>query len=315
MLNRLTSLFPLWALLATAVGYAFPAAVAGASSAIVPLLTVIMFGMGITLRWADFRRVAEAPKIVFVGVLLQFSVMPLAAFLIARALDFQEELVVGMVLVGSAPGGTASNVVCFLANANVALSITLTTVSTLAAVLATPFLSWLYVGESVPVPVWSMLLSVLQIVLLPVIAGTLINSFWGARLRPYQPIFPALSVISIVVIIAIVVALNQARLEQIAILVMLGVVLHNLSGLLLGYAIPRLLGYDRRTARTLAIEIGMQNSGLAVALALKYFSPVAALPGAVFSIWHNLSGSVLAGYWRGRRGLSDKKAVVSCDAK
>jgi BASS family bile acid:Na+ symporter len=176
----------------------------------------------------------------------------------------------------------------------------MTTVSTLLAIIATPLLTWLYVGQKVPVPVESMLWSIFKIVLLPVSLGVLVNTFYGRWLSSIKPLFPLVSILAIVVIIGIVVALNQANIASMGLLLALAVMLHNLAGLAGGYWISRLLGWNHRVSRTLAIEVGMQNSGLGVALSVKYFSAAAALPGAIFSIWHNLSGSLLAGYWSRR---------------
>ena len=226
--------------------------------------------------------------------------MPFAAWAIALALGLSPALTAGLVLVGASPGGTASNVVCYLARGDLALSITLTTASTLLAVVATPLLTWLYVGQQVPVPVFDMLFSIFKIVLLPVVLGVAVNSLAGRRLEPVKQFFPLLSVAAIVFIIAIVVALNRDNLAQTGILVALAVVLHNAVGLAAGYWFGLRFTGDPRIARTLAIEVGMQNSGLAVALAVKYFSAAAALPGALFSIWHNLSGSTLAAVWSRR---------------
>ena len=256
--------------------------------------------MGMTLTFNQFKDVFKRPHILGLGVLIQFSIMPLAALLIARVLELPAALTVGMVLVGSSPGGTASNVVCYLARGNVALSVSLTMISTLLAFIMTPTLVWLYAGEYVPVPVLDMLLSVLKIVLIPVVLGTMVNTFLGQKLFRLQPLFPLISMGAIILVIAIVVALNQSRLSTIGPIIVLAVILHNLTGLLAGYWIAKLMGLDRITCRTLAIETGMQNSGLSVALAIKYFSATTALPGALFSIWHNLSGSVLAAYWSGR---------------
>ena len=300
MISRLTRLFPLWALLFSAVAYAVPGLFAAMKPAIVPLLGLVMFGMGMTLTWNHFAEVLKRPAVVGLGVFLQYLVMPLAAWLIARMLDLPPYLMAGLVLVGACPGGTASNVVCYLARGDVALSITLTTLSTLLAIVMTPLLTWLYVGQKVPVPVQSMLWSIFKIVLLPVALGVLVNSLFGRRLQGVKPLFPLLSVVAIVVIIAIVVALNRENIAAMGVAVALAVVLHNLVGLACGYGVPRLLGLDARICRTLAIEVGMQNSGLGVALAVKYFSAAAALPGALFSIWHNLSGSMLAGVWSRR---------------
>ncbi|WP_201346090.1 bile acid:sodium symporter family protein [Thiohalobacter sp. COW1] len=298
MIHTLTRLFPLWAILFSALAWWQPALFAGLKSAILPLLALVMFGMGLTLTLDDFTRILKMPKLIVLGALLQFGVMPLAAWGISLLLGLNPLLTAGMVLVGASPGGTASNVVCYLAKGNVALSITLTAVSTLLAVLLTPWLSWLYLNASIDVPVLQMLMSIVQLIIAPVLLGIALNHFLHARLRPLQHAFPLISVAAIVLIIAIIVALNHERLGELSLLLLLAVVLHNLTGLLGGYAVPRLLGYDTTVCRTLAIEVGMQNSGLAVALAMKYFAPLAALPGALFSIWHNLSGSLLAALWR-----------------
>ncbi len=297
LIHRITSLFPLWAILLSAIAFLWPDLFTDMKPAIVPLLGVVMFGMGMTLSWSNFAEVLRRPKVIGIGVLLQFLVMPLAAWLIGSLLGRPLPLLVGLVLVGACPGGTASNVICYLARGDVALSITLTTCSTLLAVFATPALTWFYVGQQVPVPVWDMLWSVAKIVLLPVTLGVVVNGLVGTRLQQVKSLFPLLSVLAIVVIIAIVVALNQTRLANIGLSVALAVVLHNSVGLAGGYWLSRMLGWDERICRTIAIEVGMQNSGLGVALAVKYFSAVAAVPGALFSIWHNLSGSMLASYW------------------
>jgi BASS family bile acid:Na+ symporter len=300
MIDRITRLFPLWAVLFSLIAYAMPELFVEMKPAIVPLLGVVMFGMGMTLTWQNFTAVLKRPQVVGLGVLLQFLVMPLTAWLIAELLDLPPQLMAGLVLVGACPGGTASNVVCYLARGDVALSITLTTASTLLAIVATPLLTWLYVGQKVPVPVESMLWSIFKIVLMPVALGVLINSLFGPRLSGFKHLFPLLSVAAIVVIIAIIVALNQGNLATMGMAAALAVMLHNMFGLAGGYWFPKALGWDERICRTLAIEVGMQNSGLGVALAVKYFSAAAALPGAIFSIWHNLTGSMLAGYWSRR---------------
>jgi len=298
-MQRLIRLFPLWAILLSLVAMYLPAPFVALREAIVPLLVVIMFGMGMTLTVADFRAVLRRPATIALGVLLQFTIMPLAAWLISHGLGLEAALLVGMVLVGSAPGGTASNVICYLARGNVALSISMTLASTLLAFLLTPLLTWIYAGQSVPVPLWPMLFSVAKIVLAPVLLGVALNTVLRQRLRPLQDVFPLLSVVAIVLIIAIIVALNRDRLGSVGSMVVIAVVLHNLTGLGAGYLAARCLRLDETTARTLAIEVGMQNSGLAVALALQHFAALAALPGALFSIWHNLSGSLLAAWWSG----------------
>jgi BASS family bile acid:Na+ symporter len=302
MINLLTRIFPLWALLFASIAWYLPESFSQGKGLILPLLMVIMFGMGMTLNAADFYRVMQRPRLIFLGVALQYTVMPMLAFLISRLLGLGPELTSGMVLVGASSGGTASNVITYLARGDVALSISLTAVSTLLALVLLPGLTWLYIGQSVPVPVTDMLLSVLKVVLLPVVVGVGINTLLGERLKPFNRFFPLLSMSAIVLIIAIIVALNHENLGQVGPLLLLAVALHNLGGMTAGYLLPRWLGYDVMTCRTLAIEVGMQNSGLSVALAVKYFGPLAALPGAIFSIWHNLSGSLLAGWWARRIG-------------
>ncbi|WP_419777042.1 bile acid:sodium symporter family protein [Malaciobacter marinus] len=297
MIKKISILFPLWAILVSVFAYFQPEAVVGFKSWIIPLLIFIMFCMGITLKVEDFKRVLKRPKIIVITTLLQFLLMPLAAFVISRLLNFSTELLVGMILVGAVSGGTASNVIAFLAKADVALSITMTVVSTLLSIVITPYLTLLYVGQTVPVPVFSMLLSTMKIVLLPVLLGLVLNHFFHKHIAKREELFALLSIGSIIFIIAIVIGLNQERISSIAISMFVGIILHNLIGLSGGYYISKLLGYEHKVCKTVAIEVGMQNSGLAVALATKYFTPLSALPGAIFSIWHNISGSIIAGYW------------------
>ena len=297
MIHRINALFPVWAILFSLAAYSMPTLFVPYKGSITPLLIAIMFFMGVTLRIEDFARVLKAPKAIFLTVALQFFIMPLAALLISKAFHFSTELMVGMVLVGAVSGGTASNVMTYLAKGDVALSITMTLTSTLLSVFATPFLTLLYVGQSVPVPASDMLLSIAQIVLAPVILGVVVNYFLHVMIKRYEPYLATFSMIAIVFIIAIVVALNQGRIANIAFLTVLGIMLHNLTGLASGYFIAKWFGYSHTICKTIAIEVGMQNSGLAVALAMKYFTPLSALPGAIFSVWHNISGAILAGYW------------------
>jgi len=293
----LTTAFPFLALLAGLLGLLVPETLSDWRAAVMPLLGVVMFGMGATLRAVDFLAIAQRPWLIGLGLCLQFGLMPLIGWALAHALALPPELLVGMVLVGAAPGGTASNVICYLARGDVALSISLTAASTLLAVVLTPWLTWLYADAWVSVPVFEMLRSIALVVLIPVLAGVAVNRFAGRWFATVQAWMPKLSVLAILVIIAIVVALNGARLASVGAVLVTAVILHNLLGLALGYWGARWLGQDAVRARTLAIEVGMQNSGLAVALALKSFPVAAALPGAVFSVWHNLSGSMLAAWW------------------
>ena len=296
-MDRITGLFPLWAVLISAAAIVYPALLMPFKWAIVPLLGIVMFGMGVTLTPSDFTATMKRPVVIALGVVLQFLLMPLIGWLLTRLLSLPLPLAVGVILVGSAPGGTASNVITYLARGDVALSITLTSMTTTLAVVMTPLLTWLYVGQLVAVPTADMLLSVLKIILLPVACGIFVNTQWGGRLTGVKRLFPLISVGAIVLIIGIIIAMNQPQLSALALPVIIAVILHNLLGLAGGYAVPKVLGLDSIICRTIAIEVGMQNSGLAVALAVKYFSPAAALPGALFSIWHNLSGAALASFW------------------
>tara|TARA_B100002052_G_C15806093_1_gene563596 strand:- start:449 stop:1270 length:822 start_codon:yes stop_codon:yes gene_type:complete len=271
---------------------------------IIPLLTLIMFSMGLTLSPNDFIGVLAQKKVLALGIFLQFTIMPLSAFIISLLLNFPTELTVGMVLVGSTSGGTASNVICYLAGANVALSISMTIFSTISASILMPIMTWIYIGQTVTVPVFEMGTSVVRIVFLPVLIGVVINYHWDDKLSFAKPIFPLLSIISIVIVIAIIVSLNQSKIAYAGMMVIIGVILHNGFGMLSGWLITRAIGFDNQTCRTLMIEIGMQNSALSAALAIKYFSAASALPAAIFSIWHNISGSLIAGFWNAQ----DRKA-------
>ncbi|MEP0071560.1 MAG: bile acid:sodium symporter family protein, partial [Marinomonas sp.] len=293
-------LFPLWAILLSALAFFQPDLFVGLKTQIVPLLMIIMLAMGLTLSPKDFKQVLKSRKAVAVGVLLQFLVMPIAAFAVAMAFGFDTELTVGMLLVGSVAGGTSSNVMCYLAKGDTALSISMTAISTLLGVVLTPFLVSLMIGTSVDVPVSSMLISLFKIVLLPVAAGVVINTLFSKFIRKAEVAFPYISMFAIVLIIAIVVALSSSKLVEVGLVVAAAVIIHNSIGLILGYWVTYLLGFDSRVCRTIAFEVGLQNSGLAAALAVKFFTPLSALPGTLFSVWHNISGSLLASYWSRR---------------
>ena len=296
-MKRHIVLFPLGAVLLSWVAFCFPELFLPLAPSIVLLLGLVMFGMGITLTANDFLFVFKRPQIIFLGLLLQFILMPLLAWVISMTLGLPLLLSAGLILVGASPGGTASNVICYLARGDVALSITLTSCSTLLAVIMTPFLTWLYIGQEIDVPLVQMFLDIVKVIIAPVVLGVIVNYFAGEKFSRFKQLFTAMSMLAIMLIIAIIVAINKPQLAQLIFPVFLAVFLHNSLGLLGGYWIPKLLGLDKKICKTLAIETGMQNSGLAVALAGKYFSAVAALPGALFSIWHNISGAILAGVW------------------
>jgi len=296
-LNWIITGFPILAIVFSIFAARYPEFLVDYKPAIIPLLGIVMFAMGMTLSIEDFKRVLKSPRVIGLGLLLQYALMPLLAFIIGLLLELPTALMAGLILLGTCPGGTASNVICYLAKGDVALSITLTAISTLLAVFLTPVLTWLYIGQEVPVPIVNMMLTVLKIIILPVTLGIIVNRYFGQYLLQAKQFLPVVSVIAIVFIIAIIVALNSQQISQLAFPIILAVMLHNGLGLVSGYAIARCLGYDEKICRTLAIEVGMQNSGLGVALATKYFTVITALPAAFFSIWHNITGSVLAAYW------------------
>ena len=300
-MTQFNNLFPLWAVLLSAVAFGFNGFFGNLEQAIVPLLATVMFIMGLTLTNDDFLRISKDPRPVFVGVLLQFMLMPILALILATILQLSNQLTAGMVLVGSCAGGTASNVITYLAKGDVALSISMTMISSLAGVIATPLLCSFYLSETVAVDTLGMFLSISQIVLIPVVLGSLINHHAHSTVLRVESLLPSVSIVIVLLIIAIIVALNSEQLLEIGLLTLVAVILHNLLGLTGGFCISRLFGFNLRQSHTIAIEVGMQNSGLGVALALQFFSSAAALPGALFSVWHNISGSMVASYWSQRR--------------
>ncbi|MCY9784376.1 bile acid:sodium symporter family protein [Nocardiopsis sp. EMB25] len=276
------------------------------------LLGVIMFGMGLTLRPVDFAVVARHPKAVALGVLAQYTVMPLLGYGIAHLLGLPPMLVVGMVLVGAAPGGTASNVIVYLARGDVALSVAMTSVSTLLAPVLTPLIVLGLAGSTLPVDTGALFLSIVKMVLLPVLAGLLLRRFADRAVTAALPALPLVPVTGIVVVVAGVVGANADTVLGTGPLVALAVVLHNALGLGLGYLIGRIGGVPESGRRAVSVEVGMQNSGLAAALATAHFAPLAALPGALFSVWHNMSGAAVATLWA-RRPPQDTAARSEAD--
>ncbi len=303
-------LFPLLALIVSIVAYTldpiFPNLFASLSPFILPLLVLVMLGMGMTLKWKDFVKVWHYRKVVCVGITIQYLIMPFTAWLISLIFGLSEALTIGMMLVGATAGGTASNVMAYLAKGDLALSVSMTMISTLLASVMLPLITFIYLGQSVDVPVKSMLTTLIQVIVLPIAIGMTLNHFFHRQLTFLLAWFPRFSMAVILLIIAIVVGLNHQNLSILAYPVLGAVILHNVIGLSSGYWLTKKLGYDSIIARTVAIEVGMQNSGLSVALALKYFTPASALPGALFSIWHNLSGAIFASYW-------EKKSKRECE--
>jgi BASS family bile acid:Na+ symporter len=264
------------------------------------LLGVVMFGMGLTLNLQDFKIVFSRPKDVITGCVAQFTVMPLLAWGLTRLFQLDEALALGVVLVGCCPGGTASNVITYLAKGDLALSVGMTGVSTLMAPFLTPLLTWALAGKSVDVDVASMFLSILWVVILPIVLGLLVKWLWPKFTELATDYLPAFSSLAIAFIVTIVIAANADKLLAGGLTIVLVVMLHNVCGLGLGYLTGRLLGLSEPKKRAISIEVGMQNSGLACILAKIHFAayPLAAIPGAIFSVWHNLSGAAVAYFYR-----------------
>jgi BASS family bile acid:Na+ symporter len=269
--------------------------------AIVWGLAVIMLGMGITLSLDDFRRVLAQPARIFLGFAAQYTIMPLAAYGVARALDLEPAFAVGVILVGCAPGGTASNVVTYLARADVALSVLMTMCSTMGAIVATPVLTAWLAGTYVDVDAWGLFLSTVQVVLLPVLAGVSLHHASPRLVEAVLPVAPLVSVIVIALICASIIGQSAEAILGSGLRLLSALLLVHGLGFAIGYGVTRLLGLDRVVARTVSIEVGMQNSGLAVVLARKHFAdPLTAVPGAISSVVHSVVGSALAAWWRVR---------------
>jgi BASS family bile acid:Na+ symporter len=264
-----------------------------------PLLGVIMFGMGLTLSPHDFHIVLSRPKDILIGCLAQFTVMPLLAWGLAWVFALPKELALGVMLVGCCPGGTASNVITYLAKGDLALSVGMTAASTLLAPILTPLLVWLLAGTMVDVDTLGMLQSIVYVVIAPIIVGLLCQSFLPKLTKSVVPYLPAFSSIVIAYVVGIVVSHNADRLLVGGLIVILVVMMHNLLGLSTGFLIGKLLHIAKPKCVALSIEVGMQNSGLASSLAVLHFAayPLAAVPGAIFSVWHNISGALAAKFY------------------
>lgn len=294
--RRAVTVFPLLVIAAGAIGLLWPAHFTGWAPAVPWLLGVVMFSMGLTLTLPDFTAVAKRPWAVGLGLVAHYVIMPGLGWLIATVLHLPPQLAAGVILVGCAPSGTASNVVTFLARGDVALSVSVATVSTVLAPLITPPLTLMLAGQFLDVDAGVMVTDILKTVLLPVAAGLLVRVVAGRYVDKVLGALPWLSAVTIAAIVLAVVAGSAALIKDAAALVLLAVVLHNGLGLALGYGAGKLARLGRPASRAMAFEVGMQNSGLAASLATAHFSPAAALPAAVFSVWHNVSGAVVAAW-------------------
>lgn len=266
---------------------------------IVPLLGLAMFGMGLTLKMEDFKIILLRPRDIIIGTLAQFTIMPLLAYALAVIFKLPPDLAIGVILVGTCPGGTASNVLTYLAKGDVSLSVGMTMLSTILSPILTPLITYLLIGTWVKVSFVAMVISVLKIVALPILLGILINHLFSKQIEKIKEILPLISITTIIILIGCIIGNNSSKILTMGITIILVVIFHNLFGLLLGYSVGKMLKLEDYKSSAISIEVGTQNSGLAVSLAVSNFAanPLATIPGALFSVWHNISGSLLASYF------------------
>lgn len=296
-MSSLQRYFPAIAIFACIVAYIWPDWLAKQKFLIVYLLGAVMFCMGASLKVHHFIKSLQQYPLILLALLLQYGLMPFMAWQLSTWAGLSAVLTAGMILVGSVPGGTASNVICYLSKGDVALSITITTISTFIAIVMTPLLAYVYLSHTVDVPIGKIMLSILYIVVLPVSLGVALHHFVPKLIRPVQIMGADLSILIICFIIAVIIALNADNLLKLSFILTLLVIAHNLCGLFAGYIVTLVVTRNSMLSRTIAIEVGMQNSGLAVALAVKFYGPASALPGALFSVIHNITGALAAAYW------------------
>lgn len=306
--------FALWVLVFSAIAFVNPGLFAFMAPYIAITLGIIMFGMGMTMSINDFKDVLKQPKSVLIATIAQFTVMPLLAYGLSVMFQLPADIAVGVILVGCCPGGTASNVMTYLARGNTALSVSATAVSTILSPILTPAIFFLLASEWLDIDAGAMFKSILQIVLVPVILGLFVRTLAGKKAENYSEVMPLVSVIGIVLIVSFVVGASKDRIIESGLIIFAVVVLHNGLGYLLGFLFAKLLKLGYAEQKAVSIEVGMQNSGLGVALAGLHFaaSPVTAVPSAIFSFWHNMSGPLLATYWAAK---ADKKANMTITPK
>ena len=289
--------FAIWVLFAAGLAIWIPEYFTWIGSYITILLGIVMFGMGMTLKLDDFKLILQHPKGVIIGIVSQFVIMPLLAFALAKVFNLPPEIAVGVILVGCCPGGTSSNVMTFLAKGNTALSVTITSCTTLLAPFVTPALIYLLASEWLPVSFMAMFMSVIKVVLIPIILGILAQFLFRPLVEKSVDILPTVSVVAIVMIVAAVVSGSRDKILETGLIIFAIVILHNGLGYLLGFLVAKLFKLKYDDQKAVSIEVGMQNSGLGAQLAMAHFDPVSAVPSAIFSFWHNISGPILATYW------------------
>jgi len=300
-LSFYTRYFAVWVVIFGIIAYFFPGPFVTLRDYNKLFFALTMFGIGAVLQIDDFKHIAQKPVIVFIGSCAQFSIMPLGAFVLARIFALPPEIAVGLILTGSAPGAMASNVMSYIAKADTAYSVSLTTVSTLLCPLLTPGLTFLLAGSQLDVPFLDMVLDVIYMVIVPLLLGFGVRHFFREKLEKVLPIFPAISVTFIIFICSLVIALNRDYLPKATGLILAAVVVLNIYGMLAGYGVATVFRMAKSRKRTLTIEIGMQNAGLGTALALEHFGEKAAMPAAIFVFICIITASLMAGYWQKSR--------------
>ncbi len=291
--------FAIWVILFAVIALLIPSAFVWMKAYIPWVLGIIMLGMGMTMTIDDFKSVLAHPKAVVIGVVAHFVVMPSVAYFLCKIFQLPPEIAVGVILVGCCPGGTASNVITYMAKGNTALSVACTSVSTFLAPILTPAIFYVLASQWIPIDAGSMFIDILKVVIFPIIIGVFLRTLFKKKTEQYIQVMPLISVIGIVVIVAAIIAASKASIMQSGLLILGVVMLHNALGFLLGFWASRLFNLSYFDSKAVAIEVGMQNSGLGVTLAAIHFSasPITAVPSAIFSLWHNISGPTLATYW------------------
>jgi len=302
MLNKIlsfyTKYFAVWVILFGVAAYFWPGPFVALKGYMDWFFALTMFGIGVVLQVKDFKRIIQKPIIVLIGSAAQFSIMPLGAFLLSKLFNLPPEIAVGLILTGSAPGAMASNVMSYIAKADTAYSVSLTTVSTLLCPLLTPGLTFLLAGSRLQVPFFEMVFSVIMMVIVPLFVGFGVRHFFRNKIEKVLPVFPAISVTFIIFICSLVIALNKSYLGQVTAVILTAGIVLNVYGMLAGYGVGSVFRMGLKRRRTLVIEIGMQNAGLGTVLALKHFGEKAAMPAAIFVFICIITASVMAAIWQ-----------------
>lgn len=290
--------FPLLAIFISVLAWYDPSPIIGWENAVTPLSMTAIFFMGLSLHWQDFKRVWNTPKPIALGVVLQFSLMPLFALIISKVLSLSDDLTLGLLLLGCCSGGIASNMMTFIAKGDLALSISMSFVSTLWGVILTPYLFGLYSGLSIQIDPLIAMYELLKILIIPIVLGVMLNTFIPKVGKSIQAFLPDITSGVMLMIIAIGVSINAAKLSEVSLVLVGAIILLNILGFIMAYACAKALGLTEVQARTISFEVGMQSSGSAVGLSLKFFSVMASIPSILFGVWQNISAALIAGYWK-----------------